>query len=156
MFCDKSHLGANKKNKNYMEFIIKGKIQREGLKKAKERFDECRELLSCYGINFPPFVCGTLNVELDKEFPTPNWTNIVFISQKEIDKYASGYGEWWKFISVKEINGKETSAFIFRSKQNPHGDKVAELIAPDIELSNGSAIEIKLSNGDNQNKPNIQ
>ena len=127
-----------------MEFIIKGKVKK-GIEKAGKRFIKCRKLLRHHGIDFPPFVLGTLNVELDKEFLTPDWPNVVFISKKDIDEYEAGYGEWWKLIPIKAVNGKAIPAFIFRTKQNCHGDKIVEVIAHKIDLPDGLAIEIIVS-----------
>ncbi len=128
-----------------MEFVINGKIKKHGVKKANERLRKCCRILSSYGIDFPPFICGTLNIELEREFSTPNWSNIIFISKKELDKHDDSYNEWWKLIPVKKINREKIPAFILKTETNYHGDKVVELIAHKIDLPDRSRIEILLS-----------
>lgn len=130
-----------------MDYVLNGKIdKKKSVGVASKRFLKCREILKSYGIIFPPFVCGTLNIELNKEFLTPNWSNIIFIPEEELEKYDPCWKkEWWELIPVKKINREGIPAFILKTETNYHGDKVVELIAHEIDLPDGSRIEILLS-----------
>ena len=142
------------KNLN-MERILVGKIKREGCGLAGKRLLACRTVLEKYDINFPPFFAGTINIQLDKLFPNPEWSNIIYVSQKEIDSVARGYNEWWKFIPVKRINGLDIRGYIFRNTQHVHGDDGAELVTEDlrnykeINLSVGARFELVVEEPDN-------
>lgn len=131
-----------------MEHILVGKIKREGCRLAGKRLLACQAALKKYNINFPPLFPGTINIQLDKPFPNPEWSSIIYVSQKEIDSVASGYNEWWKFIPVKRINGLDIRGYIFRNRQHVHGDDGAELVTEDlrnckeINLSVGARFEL--------------
>ena len=132
-----------------MEHQIVGKIEKRTntVGEASKRLCRCCDALKPYGILFPPFVCGTLNVRLDKEFPTPDYPGFVFISREKLAELDPEFTlrEWWKFIPVKEINGKEIPAFIFRTETNYHGNQVIELVAHRLDDSvDGQKITISL------------
>lgn len=114
-----------------MEKILTGSLKGKGVSVAGKRLKSCEKILNKYGFFFPPLYFGTLNIELHQPFATPD-SECIFIPQKEIDQVASGYGEWWKLIPIINVNGKGTTGFILRTKQNYHGDKVAELVTEDI------------------------
>lgn len=130
-----------------MENILTGFLKGNGVGVAGGRLRDCEKVLNKYGFFFPPLYFGTLNIALDQPFKTPDSEGI-FISQKEIDQVASGYCEWWRLIPIVSVNGKRTKGFIFRAKQNCHGDSVAELVTEDlrfwdhIKLNQGEKIEI--------------
>jgi len=131
-----------------MEHILVGKIKRERCGLAGKRLLVCRVVLKKHNINFPPFFPGTINIQLDKPFPNPEWSNIIYITQEEIDSVAPGYAEWWKFIPVQRINGFDIRGYIFRNRQHVHGDNGAELVTEDlrnykeINLSVGARFEL--------------
>lgn len=135
-----------------MENILVGKIKSEGCRLAGKRLLDCQGVLKKYNIEFPPFFPGTINIQLDKPFPNPAWSNIIYISQEEIDTVARGYSEWWKFIPVKRINGLDIKGYIFRNRQHVHGDSGAELVTVDlrnykaIDLSIGAKFELVVNN----------
>lgn len=131
-----------RKNLN-MEQILVGKIKSERCRLAGRRLLACRAVLEKHNIDFPPFFPGTINIQLEKPFPNPEWSNIIYISQNEIDSVAPGYNEWWKFIPVKGINGLNIKGYIFRNRQHVHGDNGAELVTEDLRVRN----EINLSVG---------
>lgn len=124
-----------------MEKILTGCVKHEGCGVAGKRLEACASLLTAYGVRFPPLYPGTINIRLDEPFPTPNWSNIIYVPQNEIDKVAPGYGEWWKFIPVKQINGTNVNGFIYRNKQHVHGDSGAELIT--LDLRNNPLFDIR-------------
>lgn len=138
-----------------MEYILVGKIKKEGCGKAGGRLLDCQAVLKKYNINFPLFFPGSINIQLDKPFPNPEWPNIIYISQEEIDSVAPGYGEWWKFIPVKRINGLDIKGYIFRNKQHVHRDDGAELVTEnlrnykEINLSVGARFELIVVGPDN-------
>lgn len=142
------------KNLN-MEHTLVGRIKGEGCRLAGKRLLDCQAVLKKYNINFPPFFPGTLNIQLDEPFPNPEWSNIIYISQEEIDTVAPGYGEWWKFIPVKRINGLDIRGYIFRNKQHVHRDDGAELVTEDlrsyrqINISIGAKFELIIEEADN-------
>lgn len=119
-------------NQAIMEKKLVGSVIREGVGLARKRLEDCKIVLAKYGISFPPFFPGTLNIRLEGEFLTPDWPNIIYIPQQEIDKVAAGFGEWWKLIPVTKINGKNIQGFIYRTRQNYHGNGVIELITKDL------------------------
>lgn len=129
-----------------MNYRISGIINKNGTGTASKRFKKCHEILNSYDIKFPPFEYGTLNVELEKEFSTPNWSNIIFVPEEELEKYDLGWKEWWELIPAEvKTNGEKIPAFILRTKINYHQNKVAELVAHKIDLPDKSKIEILLS-----------
>jgi CTP-dependent riboflavin kinase len=132
-----------------MDYIIKGHVTTLGVKKAGERLKKCQEALKPYGITFPPYICGTLNVELQQEFLTPDWPNIILISREEIDKYDPGYDEWWKLIPIKKINNQAIPAFILRPEKTCHPNSIVEIVAHKIDFLPDSEIELLLSDGRN-------
>ena len=116
-----------------MELILKGHIKKEGCGLAGKRLSKCSALLQDVGIFIPPFRAGTINIKLDKPFPTPESRDIIYISKEKIDSIEQGYNEWWIFIPVKKINGYPIPGFIFRNAQHVHGDSGAELVTIDLE-----------------------
>ncbi len=130
-----------------MKREIVGRIEKNGVGAASKRLWKCRNALKPYGILFPPFVCGTLNVRLDKQFPTPDYPGFIFISREKLAELDPGFPlrEWWTFIPVERINRKEICAFIFRTETNYHGNQVIELVAHRIDdLADGQEITISL------------
>ncbi len=134
-----------------MEQFITGHIKQknEGCGIAGVRLKACSSLLVKYGISFPPFYAGTINIKLLKLFPTPDYEKVIFISQSEIDSVAPGYAEWWKFIPIKKINDVKIPGYIFRNRQHVHGDDGVELITEDLRnhgfnLSPGQPITLLL------------
>ena len=130
-----------------MNKILSGFLKGNGVGIAGDRLRACEKVLNKYGFFFPPLHFGTLNITLDYPFQTPVSEGI-FISQREADQVAPGYGEWWRLIPILSVNGKKTTGFIFRARQNFHGDGVAELVTEDlsswdnIKLNQGEKIEI--------------
>jgi hypothetical protein len=130
-----------------MEKILTGVLKGKGLGVAGSRLKDCEKVLNKYGFFFPPLYFGTLNISLDQPFPTPASEGI-FISQEEIDQVAPGGAEWWRLIPINSVNGKKTTGFIYRTRQNCYGDGVAELVTEDlsswgnIRVNQGESIKI--------------
>jgi len=130
-----------------MEKILTGVLTSNGAEVAGDRLRACEKVLNKYGFFFPPLYFGTLNIELDQPFTTPDIEGL-FIPQNEIDQVAPGYAEWWRLIPIISVNGKKVTGFILRTKQNFHGDGVAELVTEDlsswdnIRLNQGVRIKI--------------
>ena len=130
-----------------MEKILTGVLKGKGVGAAAVRLKDCEKVLNKYGFSFPPLYFGTLNISLNRPFPTPKREGI-FISQKEIDQVAPGYAEWWRLIPIISVDDKKTTGFILRTTQNYHGNNVAELVTEDlsswdnIRLNQGESIKI--------------
>jgi len=133
-----------------MRFKLIGKIAKEKrVGFANKRFEKCKEVLKKYNITFPPFHKGTLNIELENEFLTPNWSNVIYVSESELYEVDQNFiKESWNFIPVVEINNKEIKGYIYRTSTNYHGNAVVELITSDlkgrIDLSESAKIELIL------------
>ncbi len=133
-----------------MKWKLKGHKRGRGVAAAQGRLERCESVLNKYGINFPPFRFGTINIELDKEFITPQPKGkIIFISRSEILKadIVTPVKENWILIPVTEINGMKIEGYIYRTETNYWGNGYVELITKDltnvIDLSEG--VEIKLT-----------
>ncbi len=130
-----------------MEIKLAGSLGNSRYNLANKRLKNCEKVLNKYGVFFPPLYFGTLNIKLDQPFKTPE-TGEILISQEEIDKVAPGYNEWWKLIPIVSLNGRETTGFIYRTRQNSQWDDVAEVVTEDlrswnnIQLLPGERIEI--------------
>ncbi len=111
---------------------------------ASERFKECRTVLEKYGLKFPPLRFGTVNVKIDKKYKTPYYG--IIIPYSELDDISRNNKEYWQFIPIESINGKEREAYILRTSINIHGEEVIELVAEDIgdEACQGSKIVVEL------------
>lgn len=127
---------------------IIGRIKREGCHVAGKRLRDAEAILKTKGILFPPFFFGTVNLRLESNFPTPDLNQLIYISQQEIDSVAPGYVEWWKLIPVKKINGLDIPGYIYRTRQNVHGDGSAELISHNltgrVDLSIGARFILEI------------
>lgn len=126
-----------------MSPILKGHII-SGLKHAsKKRFLECKAIFEKRGIFFPPFVMGTVNIELEEPFEPPT-TDCVRLHVPRSEMV--GQAESWDLIPVSHINGIACEAYVYRTSTNYHGSGVAELIAHDLDDSakEGKSIALKL------------
>ncbi len=130
-----------------MEKKLIGFIKSNGVGLGGKRLKDCEKVLNKKGFYFPPLFFGTLNVKLEHDFMTYDAPSI-FITQDEIDEVAPGYAEWWRLIPIKSINKKAVNGFIFRTRQNCHGNKVIEIVTEDlnkrddINLVSGEIIEV--------------
>lgn len=122
--------------------VISGKVQR-GIGLANKRIIQCRMVFENYGVSFPPFICGTVNIQLNCTFETPD---IGYISKAELNIYPPSYGEYWNLIPVCKVNGKKRLAYILRTSKTCHPKNIIELIAEDIghEAAIGEIITLEL------------
>jgi len=128
-----------------MRIIIRGRFQKNDLKAAHQRICACRAALEAHSIYFPPFIVGTLNVKLGREFQIPDWANVIDIPVAELEKLDPGWHESWKLIPIEAINGIRTPAFILRPQKTPQDNYTVEIIAHSISLNDGAEVEIALS-----------
>jgi len=131
------HIIDSHKDKRGNNFLF-GTVK-QGMGVASTRLAKFMSILNKYssaGTNLFP---GTINIELDSDFPTPN-EGTIQIAQSEIDSIEKGYNESWTLIPVKGINETNINGYILRTSQNVHGNKTAELITRD--LSNNPNINI--------------
>ena len=134
-----------------MEIILKGKIS-SGVKVASRRLKACQSALNKYGLTFPPLFLGTINIKLEINFPTPNWSNVIHIPARELDEAdpikinGRSFRECWELIPVVKINDNSISGYIYRTTTNYHGDGFIELIAENlsgkINLAEGTEITV--------------
>lgn len=139
-----------------MEVTLKGKIKK-GVNVASGRIANCKSVLEKYGLRFPPLFLGTINIQLEDSFPTPNWANVVHVACAELDAVnpirinGRAYRECWELIPVIRINDLAIPGYIYRTTTNYHGDKTIELIAENlvtkIDLSEGNNIIVVVTDG---------
>jgi CTP-dependent riboflavin kinase len=137
--------------------VLKGKVKK-GLNASHHRLEHCSDVLNRYGILLPPYFPGTLNVELEDYFPTPNWANIICIPPSELDVAdpvvvnGQKFREAWELVPVIKINGKDIKGYILRTTTNYHGDGTAQLLTEDlnnvIDIFEGARIEITVTDED--------
>ena len=130
-----------------MRIIISGNVQKGDHRIASSRISGCRSALEKYCIRFPPFMIGTLNVNLDKEFLLPDWGNVINISRNELHKADPSWApESWKLLPIEAINGESIPAFILRPEKTSHyrDKKKVEIIGHEIPLEHEARIEITL------------
>lgn len=114
-----------------MNLTLRGTLGSSRYNLANKRLRNCETILNKYGFFFPPLYFGTLNVSLEQPFQTPD-TGGIFIPQDEIDQVAPGYAEWWKLFPVISINGRKTTGFVYRTRQNSAWDNIAEIVTEDL------------------------
>ena len=128
-----------------MRIVIRGIVHKIDQKVAHGRICACRKVLERRSICFPPFIPGTLNVKLEKEFLLPDWANVIHISRNELHRADPGFEpEWWKLLPIEAINQKSIPAFILRPEKTCHELDTVEIIGHEIPLEDGAEIEITL------------
>ena len=130
--------------------ILTGKVEK-GLGYASGRIERCKSLLKEYGMEFPPFRLGTINIKLDSLFKTPagHIYRTIFIPREEIDLVDQNvHNEDWWLVHVNKINGKDRAAWIYKTSTNYHGNSVIEILAHDIgpEATIGESISLEIVN----------
>jgi hypothetical protein len=135
---------------------LTGRVKK-GLNVSHYRLEKCKEVLKKHGIEFPPYSFGTVNVELEDYFPTPNWENVMTIIPRELDMVdpmvitGQKFREAWELIPIIKINGKDIKGYVLRTTTNYYGDGIAQVLTKDlngvIDIFEGAKIELLLGDG---------